>query len=580
MNFLYWKWLPLILIGLVFFCICIFRYERIYFKWINKYWFLEVSKINTFRWIFYAGGFLLLLLSLLDLRGSEERVESEIPDQKTIIIVDASASMLVEDVKPSRFKKSLLMARHFIKKAVGHQIALVLFSDTQKQLVPFTDDIDLLDSRVAGLEDTDIKDGGSNITQALMESLQYFKVESGLKDIHGNILLFTDSEENNETLKLEFPKNVSLGIVGIGTRRGGAIPIRDKYGVFKGYKKYKGEKIISKLNEDSLKKMSNLVSNYNYWVASTYTIPTEEILKFFRKFHEQKLSKGIARIRPVKAQYIIIPSIILLSLANLLSLGRTFKVLIGILILFPLIFSHKLALASNVSKKELPKIDFELWEKHKKGELKAKESLLFAENLLEGGEYEMASILYKENIKSIENTDLEIIMNYAVSLAKSKRTSEALKLFAEVSQRIRTGNYPHLSKKDIQQNIIFALQEKKGGGKGNNSKDKKKGEKRKRGKDQNQHNKDGEQKNKNDEKKNQNENKKNNKRKNEKRDQKLNHKNPKQRLDQKEKEIRKKRKMVKIPAILKQILSNDRKLQKKFIDTSTQRPQASEQKDW
>ena len=149
MTFLYWSWLPLIILFFIFFVYLSIKYENNYFNWIKKYWFFEIRKINFIRRWFYFFGLFLLLLSLLDLRGREEKIEINIFDQKTIIIIDASESMLVEDIKPNRFQKSLLMARHFVKNSIGHKIALVLFSDTQKQLVPFTDDIDLLESRIS-----------------------------------------------------------------------------------------------------------------------------------------------------------------------------------------------------------------------------------------------------------------------------------------------------------------------------------------------------------------------------------------------------------------------------------------------
>ena len=71
---------------------------------------------------------------------------------KTIILVDSSASMLAEDVRPNRFKKALLLVKHYVKKAVGQQISLVVFSDNQKRIIPFTDDIDLINARLERLE--------------------------------------------------------------------------------------------------------------------------------------------------------------------------------------------------------------------------------------------------------------------------------------------------------------------------------------------------------------------------------------------------------------------------------------------
>ena len=256
MNFVHKEWVFSVLIFSVLFIFLMIKYDKSYFKWIKKYWFFDYSSLNYIRWIASSLGFLLLILSLLDLRGPAQQVQSDILDQKTIIIIDASSSMLAEDVRPNRFKKALVLARHFVKKSVGHKIAVVIFSDIQKRLVPFTDDIDLLDSRIEGLEELNLNGGGSNIKLALLESVQYFKSseKSGSKEKYGNILLFTDGEESGVTLDLKIPDYITVGVVGVGTITGALIPYRGKNGVFRGYKKYNGKEVKSKLDKGFFKK--------------------------------------------------------------------------------------------------------------------------------------------------------------------------------------------------------------------------------------------------------------------------------------------------------------------------------------
>jgi len=51
-------------------------------------------------------------------------------------------------------------------------------------------------------------------------------------------------------------------------------------------------------------------------------------------------------------------------------------------------------------------------------------------------------------------------------------------------------------------------------------------------------------------------------------------------VKQKENDIKKKRKMVKIPATLKQLMNDDRGLQKKFLKTTIGKDKKSERRDW
>ncbi|RLA64970.1 MAG: hypothetical protein DRQ88_09995 [Epsilonproteobacteria bacterium] len=54
-----------------------------------------------------------------------------------------------------------------------------------------------------------------------------------------------------------------------------------------------------------------------------------------------------------------------------------------------------------------------------------------------------------------------------------------------------------------------------------------------------------------------------------------------QTVEQKEKEVKKKREQVKLPAMIKQILEDDRKLQRKYMDTSTgSKNPDRERRDW
>ena len=545
MNFLYGEWFFLALAGAFLYGFFVLRYERAFFQRVEKYWFFFPSPLYIFKRAFYFSGCLLLALSLLDLRGREEKVESKIPDQKTLILIDASASMLTEDVRPNRFQKALLMARHFIKNAVGHKIALVLFSDTQKQLLPFTDDIDLLDSRVAALEDVNLGKGSSKITQSLMESLSYFKIQSGKKEIEGNILLFTDTEENHEAIKLDFPKNMALAMVALGTFKGGPVPVKNQEGSFKGYKIHKGKKVISRVDKNWIEKISRLVKNFRYWMPSTYAVPTEEIIQFFKNFHKEKLAKGLVRIQPVKAHYLLIPAILSLSLAYIFGFFRLFsRSAFLFLFLSPFLAQAK----ENLEK---------LQQRHKKGFLEREDSLKLAEKFLEKNEYKAASTLYEENIKEIEDTEPEVLMNYGVSLAKSNQTLKAMKVFSELSKKLKDKKYSNFSKEDLRQNILLALR-------------KSEEEKKSKSKEKN-----------NEEKKSENRESKNQSQKRKERDQKNKGKeNSEKKLDEKEAEIKKKREKIKIPAILKQILNKDRKLQKKMIDTKTKKPKNYEEKDW
>jgi Ca-activated chloride channel homolog len=581
--------------------------KRNYFKWVKKYWFYDESFKSKLSFFLFCLGMLGVSLALLDLRGPESLVESEIGDQRTIIIIDSSTSMLAEDVRPNRYSKALMIARHFVKKAVGHQIAVVLFSDIQKRLIPFTDDIDHLDSRIAALEGMDIKNGGSNIEQAITESVRYFvSTKTGEEKVSGNILLITDSEKTSEFSLKKLPEGVSLVSVGVGTRRGAKIPLRDRYGSFRGYKKYKGSEVVSKLDEDFLKMLAKKVTHYKYWVVNSYDLPTEKIINFFREIYKKRVENKQTRIRPVFSHFIMIPSLFILMLSYLISLGRSTFIKPACLIF---LISANIDLTYALDKEEII-------EQHKNGEARDDIILRLAETYLREEEYEKALTLFRENIDLNKENSAITLMNYGTALIHNKKENDGLKLYRKAYQLFDNLADGEIDLKLLRSNTLLAFSDKgKGEGKGQDEKkdkdkDKDKGKdkakdegKSKDGKNESKDKDDqskggkgkegkkGKQDKKSDKKdkqeKNEEKSKKDKNGKDEKEKESENSDKKKksevskpETLGEREERIRKKRKMSVVPAILKQIMNEDRNLQKKILDTSTSERKTREKKDW
>jgi Ca-activated chloride channel family protein len=630
MNFVNTQFLTLALVAIIFIAILLNRLNSKFFKWIKTYWFYERTWVNKISAVLYLLSLLLLLLSLLDLRGPERKVKASLPDQRTIILIDTSASMLAEDVRPSRFVKSIQLARHFVKNAPGHQISVVLFSDIQKRLIPFTDDIDLIDSRLAALEKTNTVAGGSNISQAIEEAIQYFDFDSSEDDKtkSGNMLVFTDAEESEGEFKVHIPSNINLAMVGVGTLKGANIPLRWEDGSFRGYKTFKGEPVITKLDEAYIQKMGKNIKSFKYWIANSYSLPTEELMNFFRSTYMKKQSTGDMRIRPVYSHYILIPAILIYCLSVLLGRFALFKTAKQAI----LIFSLGLGLGiTSVRAEDKPKekaISPELQkdlELIKEGKADRKFILKVAEKILKSNDDQRASELYSEYFKKDDAE--EVKFNYATSLMKTNRVQESLPYVQDLLKNSKNESL----KSKLRNNLLLSLDDQKQKDKDKNKDKDKEGKDKKQDKnDQDKKDKDNkENKDKKDKKDTKDQNKQDQKKeggKNSKDDKKQDGPNKKpdkegkkddknekdkdkdkkdgkdkdkdkdkgkeeekeakqpsgpSTLEEKEKEIEQKRKMVKTPAMIKQILSDDRELQKKMMDTSTsERGEQKPKRDW
>jgi Ca-activated chloride channel family protein len=556
-------------------------YVRKYSDFIHKNWLLKQTRRSFFSRLLSYCAFALLLLSAGDLRGREELIKSEIGEQKTIIMIDTSASMLAEDIRPNRFKKALLVARHFVKNAVGHQIAVVVFSDNQKRLVPFTSDIDLLDSRLGGLEQLNLSNGGSSISHAVKESIQYFKTESKAgADYSGNILLITDSEETDGGLDIVGDDKISLAAIGVGTVRGAPIPIRDRHGIFRGYKKFNGTEVESKLDEAFLKRLGDKFKNYRYWVATSYSMPTEEILNFFSKTHNDRYSNGEVRIRHVEGYRLIIWAIVLYILSVLFSRGRSFiPSAMTILLLLP-----AMGRAQDEQEK-LPPLSPEVvesLEQMQKGKTTLSEKLWLGTELAKLQRSNEASVLLSE-VAKVDKDNPHAHFNFGGALLAAKIPKAALREFARLSLESEISNE---QREDLRKNVLLAItssaQENEGKGKDKDKKESK-GDGDKKDKSSGQGNsKDPNEKNQGEDKKDKSEEKDKNDNKENGKDSE-NQPPSKEELDKQRQQSQtsKKSKLQKdkLPGLFKQILSDDRALQGKYIDSSTQDKSGSK-KDW
>jgi Ca-activated chloride channel homolog len=583
MNFNQFHYWPGILVLFVVFVIIVLIMERRFFSIVRTYWFYKRSLFSYVSTILFISGMAGLLISLLDIRGPEEKIKTEVPRDRTIILLDTSASMLAEDVKPSRLQKAALIAKHFARKAAGHQLSVVAFAEVQKKIVPFTNDIDLIDARLDSLKSLRNHYGSSALSIAIQESVQYFRESDG--DPHGNILILTDGEETADGIGLKIPKEVHVALVGIGTERGGRIPLDDARGIRFGYKKDDGSDVITKLNEKFFKKVASDLPSAQYWVANSYSLPSEEILEFFAGEKKKGNDQQDMVIRPVLMEWIVVPSLLLIFLSYVFKSIRVFT-LSFLLILNPA-FSQE---------DEAPKLTPEIiqrMESLQKGELNRLEKLKLADDLHKAGAKEESLALFKENLPETFDRTIppEAYMNYGTALLGKGDASAGLSVYDNLSRTLDQSPASQKIREMMEKNVVsfFKQEEQK-------KKDKKENKDQEQSKDQKDNQSgSGDQKDQQgqsgqQQKKDQNGNSGNQDKQDQKKDQKdKNEKNDnpedqeKKNDNQDQDQEKKKLPPPKVPAKLKQLMSDDRQLQMKMIENGTRdlnRRKSRKSKDW
>lgn len=559
-------------------------WERKFYKWIQSHWFVKRSPWNIIGSLLIAAGVILLSIILLDPRSGETRIKGKVKQDRTIILIDTSTSMLAEDVRPNRLEKAILVAKHFVRKAPGHQISLMVFADIVKKLVPFTNDVDLLDARLDSIKSLRNLNAGSSIGLAIEEAVQYFDVKD--KSVTGNIIVITDGEDNAETESFKVPDGISLILIGIGTIQGGPIPLKDSMGFHHGNKKHRAITVITKLNEQFFKNAVADTKNSKSFIVKSYDLPSEEILSYLTK-QKSNEKDGENIIRPVALEFFAIPGLLAFGVGILLKSFRPFMVLFLVLL--------GSSISSNAKDIELSPELLNRIEQLRNGELNSREKINLADKLVNSKAHSLAQKIYKENLKNkpIAGNE-ESYFNWATSELETGDFSQALSHYDQLEKNINKGDDSKKLVEKIHENIrraiISSQQENKDKNKEkdkNKDKDKDKKENKGNGGDSSEEQNSGKKEENNKEDKNpfdpKNKDKEENKadeKSEDKEEPGESAKDKEEKNDSGSENEKKDKKRPKVSPLLEQLKQDDRKLQNKLLDVSTQKRKQGRKKDW
>lgn len=140
----------------------------------------------------------------------------------------------------------------------GYQYALTIFAWESQRVLPFTSDINLLATFLAGVDSRNITKQGTNIPAALSDGISSFWEEKT-----GVLLLISDGDESQIELGKEIReeiknKNLASFVIGVWSEQWGYVPSGD---MMSPYEIYNGQRVIASLNKSWLKSLARDI----YW---------------------------------------------------------------------------------------------------------------------------------------------------------------------------------------------------------------------------------------------------------------------------------------------------------------------------
>ncbi len=219
-------------------------------------------------WLFALGFF---FVALSNPQFGTEKITGQVKGAEVIICMDVSNSMRVKDL--SSKKSRLALAKRSVAKSLNEdfgndKIGLMYFANAAFRYSPLTTDYSMLRRGVESLSPDMVSAQGSNLGDAIEQSIELFDEES---ENTKALIIISDGEDHedyyDEAIAAAKSKGVVIFTVGVGTEEGGKVPeysdpIRDYYSLnpppikkeFTGYKRDRyGNVVISKIEEESLK---------------------------------------------------------------------------------------------------------------------------------------------------------------------------------------------------------------------------------------------------------------------------------------------------------------------------------------
>ena len=171
-----------------------------------------------------------------------------------LFALDASRSMLAEDVSPNRIERAKLGMIDFVDRLEGDRIGLMPFAGSVFMLCPLTLDYHAFHESLDAIDTNIIPRKGTDLASAIREAGRAFE---DVGNNHRILVIITDGEDlQGEALaaaEQAAADGMVIHTVGIGSASGELIPIGSDF-----VRDQQGELVRSKLDESSLREIAEI----------------------------------------------------------------------------------------------------------------------------------------------------------------------------------------------------------------------------------------------------------------------------------------------------------------------------------
>ena len=194
-----------------------------------------------------------------------------------VFALDVSRSMLAEDIAPNRLEKAKQVISKIIDNLGSDRVGVIIYAGNSYPLLPITTDHAAANMFLQNASPDLVSSQGTAINEALELAKTYYNND---EQTNRFLVIISDGEDHQEETK-QMAQNLSndgvkVYTIGVGTEKGGPIPLRES-GDLVGYKKdRKGETVITKRNAEVLQNIAD-IANGKYIDGNITENPVKEI---------------------------------------------------------------------------------------------------------------------------------------------------------------------------------------------------------------------------------------------------------------------------------------------------------------
>ena len=225
---------------------------------------------------------ILVVLASLVLALVNPKVGSQLETVKRegvdiVFAVDVSKSMEAEDIAPNRLEKSKQLVRQIIGNLGSDRVGIIAYAGSAFPQLPITTDYGSAKMFLESLNTDMLSSQGTAIGDAIDLATGFFDDNQQTNRVMFILSDGEDHEGNAEDMARQAADaGIQIYTIGVGTAKGGPIPIK-RNGVVQNYKKNnQGETVVTKLDSEILKEIAE-ETNGEYIDGTATSEVTEKV---------------------------------------------------------------------------------------------------------------------------------------------------------------------------------------------------------------------------------------------------------------------------------------------------------------